>query len=97
MFNLFFPSAYEGKVSYYLNPRGGVYAGGLHVKYRHQEEHVVATPADRVSFGDTGKDVASIGSFDGGQSLWLTFSPPGVSNLPVKLIISQEMQQLGKQ
>lgn len=97
MYKLFIPSAYEGKVSYYLNPRGGVYAGGLHVKYRHQEEQVVATPADRVSFGDTGKDVASIGSFDGGQSLWLTFSPPGVSNLPVKLIISQEMQQLGKQ
>lgn len=88
VYKLFIPSAYTGKVSYYLNPRGGAYAGGLGVTYRHQEESVVATPADRLFFGGTVKDFAPVGSFDGGQSLWLTFSPPGVSNLPVKLLIA---------
>ncbi len=92
VYKLFIPSAYEGKISYYLNPRGGEYAGGLGVKYRHQQESVVATPSDRLSFGSTIKDFSHIGVFDGGQSLWLTFSPPGASNLPVKLIISNDMQ-----
>ncbi|MEN6568120.1 MAG: hypothetical protein ABFC57_17690 [Veillonellales bacterium] len=90
VYKLFIPSsALDNKLSCYLNPRGGEYAGGLGVKYRYHEQPVLATPSDRLSFGVHGStDAAFIGAFDGGQSLWLTFSPPGASNLPVKLVIA---------
>lgn len=89
VYKLFIPSVPDSKLSCYLNPRGGEYAGGLGVKYRYQEQPVLATPSDRLSFGAHGSsDSAFIGAFDGGQSLWLTFSPPGASNLPVKLVIA---------
>ncbi|WP_425058439.1 copper amine oxidase [Sporomusa carbonis] len=89
MYRLFLPTAFEQKYAVYLNPRGGEYAGGLKVKYRHEEETTIATPADKLFFGSkTIKDFAHIGDYDGGQSLWLTFSPPGASNLPVKIVLS---------
>jgi len=88
VYKVFMPSTAEGKMSYYLNPRGGEYAGWLGVKYRHQEVYNIATPADKMSFGSTVNDSAYIGTYEGGKSLWLTFSPPGASNLPIKLIIA---------
>lgn len=89
VYKLFIPTAFEQQYAVYLNPRGGEYAGGIKVKYRRQDETTIATPADRLFFGSkTVRDVAQLGSFDGGQSLWLTFSPPGASNLPVKIILA---------
>jgi len=88
VYKIFVPSMASGKMAYYINPRGGAYAGWLGVKYRHQEEYNIATPADKKSFGATGNDSAYIGTYEGGKSLWLTFSPPGASNLPIKLIIA---------
>ena len=90
VYKIFVPSTANGKMSYYINPRGGEYAGWLGVEYRHQEEYTIATPADKMSFGGTGNgnDSAFIGTYEGGKSLWLTFSPPGASNLPIKLIIA---------
>jgi len=88
VYKIFVPSSSYGTMSYYLNPRGGEYAGWLGVKYRHQEVYNIATPADKSSFGSTVNDSAYIGTYDGGKSLWLTFSPPGASNLPIKLIIA---------
>ncbi|SMC40862.1 copper amine oxidase [Sporomusa malonica] len=89
MYKVFLPTAFEQKYAVYLNPRGGEYAGALKVKYRHQQETTIGTPADKLFFGSkTVKDVAHIGDYAGGQSLWLTFSPPGASNLPVKIILA---------
>lgn len=89
MYKLFLPTAFAQNYAVYLNPRGGQYAGGMKVKYRHQEENTTGTPADKLFFGNqTNNDVAYLGDFVGGQSLWLTFSPPGASNLPVKLILA---------
>lgn len=89
VYKIFTPSAANQNVSYYLNPRGGEYAGWLGVKYRHQEQHVIATPADKMSFGaHNANQTAPLGTYEGGKSLWLTFSPPGASNLPIKLIIA---------
>jgi len=88
MYKIFVPSTANGKMSYYLNPRGGEYAGWLGVNYRHQEVYNIGTPANKSSFGATGNDSAYIGTYEGGKSLWLTFSPPGASNLPIKLIIA---------
>ncbi len=48
----------------------------------------MATPAGRTAFGDDKfADFAAIGKFSSDESLWLTFTPPGASNLPVKLVI----------
>ena len=87
VYNIFIPTMANGKMTYYLNPRGGVYAGWLGVNYRHREVYNVATPATAGTFGTTVNDGAYIGTYEGGKSLWLTFSPPGASNLPIKLII----------
>ena len=90
VYKIYVPATTNSKMSYYLNPRGGEYAGWLGVKYRHQEEYNIATPSGNTSFGSAGNgnDSAYIGTYEGANSLWLTFSPPGASNLPIKLIIS---------
>ena len=86
IYKLFLPSETSRPISYYLNPRGGDYAGFIGIKYRHAAQTPVATPTDRLAFGKP-TDFATVGEFSGGESLWLTFSPPGASNLPVKLVI----------
>lgn len=93
VYKMFIPSSYDGKIAYHLNPRGGEYAGGVGLEYQHQFRTVIPTPEKTTSFGSTEKDMAYIGTFNGGQSLWLTFSPPGASNLPVKLILAPEQEQ----
>ena len=91
VYKMFLPSEYGGKLSYWLNPRGGEYAGWIGVKYQHQTAPAVATPDGQIAFGHNKlTDFASIGTFEGGQSLWLTFSPPGASNLPIKLVVLPE-------
>lgn len=93
VYKLFLPSAGVGKADYFLNPRGGVYAGALSVKYRHETAEPLPTPSGQVAFGaDKLNDFAPIGTFDVGQSLWLTFSPPGASNLPVKIVILPQQE-----
>jgi hypothetical protein len=90
-YKLFLPSEAKGKVNYWLNPRGGEYAGWLGIKYQHQQADPAPTPKDTIAFGHNKlTDFAHIGTFEAGQSLWLTFSPPGASNLPVKLVIMPE-------
>ena len=91
VYKLFLPSDNGGKINYWLNPRGGEYAGWLGVKYQHKEISPTATPNGMITFGHNKlTDFSHIGVFDGGQSLWLTFSPPGASNLPVKIVIMPE-------
>ncbi len=94
VYKLFLPSEHADKLSVYLNPRGGEYAGAMGVKYRHVTESPVNTPADRLSIGGRTEDgqASYVGTYDAGQSLWLTFSPPGASNLPVKLLIVPEQE-----
>ena len=88
VYKIYVPSTSRGQMSYYLNPRGGEYAGWLGTKYRHQEIATIATPADQMSFGSKPvSESAYLGTYEGAKSLWMTFSPPGASNLPIKLII----------
>lgn len=78
----------SGLTSYYINPRGGLYAGAMGVKYRHVAQPPVATPADTLVMGEgTSTSLSLIGKYEADQSLWLTFSPPGASNLPVRLVL----------
>ncbi|BBB91759.1 MAG TPA: copper amine oxidase [Methylomusa anaerophila] len=92
VYRLYIPSYHDQNLSVYLNPRGGEFAGGLNTQFRHQQVNTVATPYDKLFFGsDSRTDFAHLGDFTGGQSLWLTFSPPGASNLPVKVILIPNM------
>lgn len=93
VYKLFIPSNHGEKIAYHLNPRGGQYAGGIALKYKHQFKTIIPTPRNTTSFGSTVNDIEYLGTFDGGESLWLTFSPPGASNLPVKLVLSSEQGQ----
>lgn len=91
VYKLFLPADGQGKTSYYLNPRGGDYAGALGIRYKYVVAPPVPTPTGSTAFGNNKlTDFAHVGTFGGGESLWLTFSPPGASNLPVKLIIVPE-------
>lgn len=88
VYKLYLPSEKTGKIAYYLTPLGGEYAGALGVKYSYIQNKPVENPSDKLSIGSGGmQDASFVGVYDGGQSLWLTFSPPGASNLPVKLVI----------
>lgn len=82
----------KGKVRFgcYLTPAGGDYAGAVGVRYRGADHGPVAMPQDATSFGSGHGDFALVGFFDGSQPLSLVFSPPGGSNMPVKLIIVPE-------
>ncbi|MDR1702583.1 MAG: copper amine oxidase [Sporomusaceae bacterium] len=90
MYRLYFPSHSDSKFSLFLNPRGGVYAGSVNVKYQQKEDNILQTPAGIVFYGQTSNDFTHLGNYEGGHSFWMTFSPPGASNLPVKIIISPE-------
>ena len=93
VYKIYVPTSSVGKMSYYLNPRGGEYAGWIGADYQHQGIKTIATPADKMSFGSHPKsESAYIGTYEGGKSVWLTFSPPGASNLPIKLIIKPEKE-----
>ncbi len=88
VYKLFIPSTIGGHFVAYLNPQGGEYAGAIGLKYKYQTEDPVLTPPDSIFFGHKSTDdLALIGSFDAGQSLWMTFTPPGASNLPVRLLL----------
>jgi hypothetical protein len=91
VYKLFLPTDGTGKTAYYLSPRGGDYAGFLSVKYQHRDAPPVPTPSGRTAFGgDKKNDFAHVGTFGDSESLWLTFTPPGASNLPVKLVMVPE-------
>lgn len=88
MYRLYLPSRLGSDFSVFLNPRGGTYAGSINVEHRHEWMRTIETPTDKVFFGETSNDFSHLGNYAGGHSLWLTFSPPGASNLPVKIIIA---------
>lgn len=91
MYHIFLPSDPKQQISYYLNPRGGEYAGAMAVKYRQVWGDPVPVPGDKLSIGNnTKREGAVLGVYEAGQSLWLTFSPPGAANLPVKLILAPQ-------
>ncbi len=91
VYKIYLPSMSGSNMSYYLNPRGGEYAGWLGLEYRHQDDHTIPTPADAMSFGSKKiSESAYLGTYESGKAVWMTFSPPGASNLPIKLIVTPE-------
>lgn len=78
----------EGKAGVYLNPLGGLYAGGVLVE-EGDKSKLIATPDNRRGcFGiNTVTDAQKLTILDRRRPLTLHFSPPGASNLPVRLIV----------
>jgi len=82
------PARNDRKISYYLVPMGGCYAGAIGIHHPEVNWSPLATPRNKIYFeGDKQKDFAFLGTYDSSESLTFTFSPPGASNLPVKLVI----------
>jgi hypothetical protein len=88
VYRILLPTIGKGKVRCYFNPRGGIYSGWLRVKAK-AEGKMVGAPAHSGGFGhETLADFALLAEFPAGESLWVTFSPAGASNLPVRLILT---------
>ena len=51
---------------------------------------VIETPSEKPFFGTEKKvdEIAYLGKYENRHPLWIEFSPPGASNLPVKLILA---------
>ncbi len=88
LYQVLMPSKTGGRISYYLAPLGGCYAGAIGINHPGVNWSPVRTPQGRVYFGENKyKDFAFLGTYDSGDPLSFTFSPPGASNLPVKIIV----------
>ena len=83
------PPGKNGRIiSYYLDPRGGCYAGAIGVHHPEVNWSPMATPRGKIFFGDDNpREFAFLGTYDKSELLSFTFSPPGASNLPVKLVV----------
>lgn len=88
VYQILLPSKNTGKVAYYLVPMGGYYAGAIGINYPDKRVSTLATPQGRTYFGsDAQKEFAFLGTYNSGDALSFRFSPPGASNLPVKIVI----------
>ena len=87
VYRVLIPTTGKGRVRCYLNPRGGIYAGWAAVKTKTVHK-VVGTPSKATAFGEsTMADFELLADFPAGESLWVTLSPPGASNLPIRLML----------
>lgn len=76
------------RISYFLVPLGGYYAGAIGIHHPEVDWSPMPTPRGKVYFEDNKwKEFSFLGTYDSSELLSFTFSPPGASNLPVKLVI----------
>lgn len=90
LYSIHIPTRGSGKTRYYLKPCGGVYAGVVTARTGlNGREEMISTPGNRTFFGDDPKkiDLADLGTYSNLNAPWFKFSPPGASNLPVRLIL----------
>ncbi|WP_418627063.1 copper amine oxidase [Anaerosinus sp.] len=91
LYKINIPTKGRASTNYYLCPRGGVYAGAIGVKDNvFNDMTVIETPSEKPFFGTEKKvdEIAYLGKYENRHPLWIEFSPPGASNLPVKLILA---------
>lgn len=88
VYQVLLPSKKGGRIAYYLVPMGGNYAGAIKINHPAVYWSPLAIPRDCLYFGNNKqRDFAFLGTFESGDPLSLTFSPPGASNLPVKIVV----------
>lgn len=74
----------EQRIRIRLNPWGGWFAGAGRVS-SNGEERFVLFPQKETAFGKTGSETIVIAEEDGFTEGRILFSPPGASNLPIRL------------
>lgn len=72
----------------YLNPLGGLFAG-YGVLKKEGEEKLIPLPQNKVAIGDSYDDLLKLGTLEPGRYTFI-WSPPGASNLPVRLYWMQD-------
>lgn len=87
VYQVVIPSKKGGKIDYYLAPLGGYYAGAIGISHLNLKSTPLPTPMGKKYFGNSVGDFSFLGTYDSGEPLSFIFSPPGASNLPVKIII----------
>lgn len=88
LYRLYVPTQGMGTINYYLQPRGGVYAGALKIEQNYSKNILKLTPSNETCFGDKDmKDLEWLGEFNVGEPLSFYFMPPGASNLPVAIAL----------
>ena len=88
MYQLAVPFKGKHNVACFLSPQGGEYAGAVALQVGGAKQKTVLTPAGRLYFGGYGtNDFALLGTYSAKEALQLTFSPPGASNLPVRIVL----------
>ena len=91
MYYLDIPMTGTGKVHYFLQPLGGVYAGAVAVKVNSENGPVLwPTPSDKTFFGENPQQTyyADLGVYNTIDNILFEYSPPGASNLPVNIILT---------
>lgn len=79
----------------YLNPLGGLFAGyGVLKKAR--ENTLLPLPQDKVAIGDSYDDLLKLGTLQPGTYSFI-WSPPGASNLPIRLYWMQDGYQFNNE
>lgn len=88
LYRLYIPTKGQGTIDYYLQPRGGVYAGALKIEQNYNKNILKLIPGNETCFGDKEmKDLEWLGEFNVGEPLSFYFMPPGASNLPVAIAL----------
>lgn len=83
MYSVDFEVAGEKGVNMFLNPLGGLFAG-YGILVQEGKPQLVGLPGEQLAIGDSYDDMLNLGRLPAGkyQFIW---SPPGASNLPVRL------------
>ncbi|MDQ0202698.1 copper amine oxidase [Pectinatus haikarae] len=93
LYYLNMPTGGMGKVHYYLQPLGGVYAGAMTAQINNNVSvNVLPTPSERAFFGENQRQAyyADLGIYKIRDNVLFQYSPPGASNLPVNIILAPE-------
>lgn len=90
MYDVHFDTKGKGEALVKFSPEGGIYAGYGKIGEAGKTQ-LIGIPEDDIAFGKNGRnDAIVIGSILGEKKGEIVFSPPGSSNLPIKIILIPE-------
>ncbi len=82
-----FATTGKGSTLVKFSPEGGLYAGYGKFGYAGKTT-LIPIPQNKIAFGERGfEDAITLGEIEGSQAGEISFSPPGSSNLPIKIIL----------
>lgn len=85
-YEIYFQNKTEDKMTVRLNAAAGLIAGQLMIgDSKGKKMRKVNFPESGLNFGETGLETVSLGEYPAGFKGKIIFSPPGTSNLPIRL------------